>query len=271
MTVIVDHDLRRAFAQIHALQEQLLCGALTPLQMRGPVQDVLEHKFPADTRFYSGMRVSAYDWLAKLREYNTKHWDSRFTDEDFAKAEAQLASVPEDHVQSVGNIFGFHVAFNSLEETFEMWYKVYQGELPGAWRWSELKVDAEHLGLHESARSYEPGIHLVNIDLVAHWEPKDGRTLIQVREQAKSNGEILAQLEVISIYGVLTELFMQQDGENLPYSDMPGTVVKVPGRSGPCALYVIWYRHDREAEFSAYWVGHRARFWAAPVLRELQN
>lgn len=220
---------------------------------------------------FSGMLVSVFDWLPMLRRYNEKYWGNRFTDEDFAKAKAQLASVPEDHIQSVTNCYGFHVQFGSLEETFEMWYKVYQGELPGAWRWPELKVDAEHLGLHKLARSYEPGIHLVNIDLVAHWEPKDGRTLIEVREQAKSSGEILAQLEVISIYGVLTELFMQQGGQNFPWSDMPGTVLSVPGGSRPCALCVDWSRGGRRAEFRASWVDDRGQSWAAPVLRELQN
>ena len=238
------------------------------LVMLGALRDAI----PLKNRFdrYRDLRISPIDWIAQLRDYNRLYWDNRFTEEDFAQAEAQLlAAIPIGHVQSVNNLFGFHVAFSSLEETFEMWYKVYQGELPGACRWPELKVDAEHLGLHESARSYEPGIHLVNIDLVAHWEPGDGRTLIQVREQAKSNGEILAQLEVISIYGVLTELFMQQDGENLPYSDMSGTDVKVPGDSGPCALCVDWDRHDRKAEFGADWVDDRNQSWAAPVLREL--
>ncbi len=273
MTVTVDRDLERSFAQLYEIQKQLLGGALSPLQIRKPLQDILEQIFPPDARFdrYSGMLVSPFDWLARLREYSTKYWNNRFTDEDFAKAEAQLAFVPDDHVQGVDNIFGFHVQFASLEETFEMWYKVYQGELPDAWRWPELKVDAEHLRLHELARSYEPGIHLVNIDLVAHWEPEDGRTLIEVREQAKGTGEILAQLEVISIYGVLTQLFMEQDGENLPYSDMPGTVVTVPGRSGPCALCVVWLPFDRRAGLSAYWVGLRSNEWAAPVLRELQS
>lgn len=270
MTVTVDRDLERAFAQLYEVQKQLLGGSLSPLQIRRPLQDILEHKFPADTR-YSGMLVSPFDWLAKLREYNEKYWDNRFTDADFGSAEVQLWVVPEDYVQSVENVFGFHVVFDSLEETYEMWYRVYQGELPDTWRWPELKVDAEHLRLHESAQDYERGIHLVNINLVAHWEPEEGRTLVQVREQARERGEILAQLEVVSIYGVLTELFMQQDGDNFPWSDMAGTDVSVPGYSLPYALYVHWDPLFREARFYAVWVDYRSRRWAAPVLRELQH
>lgn len=217
---------------------------------------------------FADLLVSPFDWLIRLHDFNVKYWDNRFSDEDFREAETQLAAVPDDHVQSVDNVFGFHVQFASLEETYEMWYKVYQGELSDTWRWPELKVDSEHLRLHELAKSYEPGIHLVNINLVAHWEPEDGRTLASVREQAKSGGEILAQLEVISIYGVLSSLFMEQDGENLPYSDMPGTDVIVPGSSRPYALYVSW---GGLARFYACWVDYRYQLWAAPVLRELQN
>ncbi|HSH31199.1 MAG TPA: hypothetical protein VK963_00860 [Candidatus Saccharimonadales bacterium] len=220
---------------------------------------------------YTAMLVSPIDWLARLREYNAKYWGNKFAFEDFAKAEAQLALVPTGHVQGVDNIFGFHAQGDSLKETFEMWYKVYQGELPSTWRWPELKMNAKRLRLHKLARPYEPGIHLVNIDLVAHWEPEDRRTVEEVREQAKSSGEILAQLEVVSIYGVLTRLFMEQDGENFPYSDMPGTDVIVTVDSRPHALAVRWNRFVREAEFDAFSVGYRRSKFAAPVLRELQS
>jgi len=281
MTVTVDRDMERAFAQLYEMQKQLLSGALAPLQIRRPIQDLIEHNFPEDTHFarYSGMLMSPSDWLARLREYNAKYWGGKYTDEDFARAEAQLASVPDDHVQSVDNIYGFHVCGDSDPETFEMWYKVYEGELPGVWRWEELKFDAEHFRLHKLARRYEPGIHLVNINLVAHWEPEDGRTLPEVREQAASQSEILAQFEVISIYGVLTELFMEQDGENLPYTDLPGTEFRteVPEnesdeeKSGPwrSALCCRWHRGDRQARFLAFAVGSRDQGWSAPVLREL--
>lgn len=272
MTVTVDHDMQRAFDQICKLQQQLLNGALSPSKIWKPLQDILEHTFSSDARLdrYSGMLVSPFDWLAQLHEYNAKYWGNRFSEDVFDEAEEQLAFLPHGHVQTISNIFGFHVEFGSLEETYEMWYKVYQGELPNAWRWPDLSVDAEHLSLHELARSYEPGIHLVNIDLVAHWEPEDGRSLIEVREQAKGTSEILAQLEVISIYGVLTQLFMEQDGKNLPYLDMPGTVVTVPDDSWPYALCVFWSPFDREASLHADWIGSRSSEWAAPVLKEVQ-
>ncbi len=233
------------------------------------MQRLADGQFPENTRFdrYNHLLLSLDDQLERLRRYNTKYWDSRLTDE-------QLAAVDTsgDLTQRVDDLTAFHVQFDSLEETVEMWWRVYVGEQPKQWRWDELKLDSEHLRLLTSnVRQYEPGIHRIRIDLVAHWEPEDGRTLEEVREGAKGTSEILAQLEVLSAYGLHSELFREQDGENLPYSDMPGTDVSVPGRSGPCALCVGWSPFALEAGLNAGWVSRRSHKWAAPVLRELQS
>ncbi len=226
---------------------------------------------------YADMLVSPFDWLDVLRRYNQQYWANHFTDADFALAEATLVAVPEDHVQAVTKCYGFHVQFSSTAETIEMWRRVFQGELAKffedtevhTWVWDQISFDDEHFGFHELARTYEPGIHLFCMNVVAHWEPEEGRTLIQVREQAGSSGEILAQLEVVSLWGVLIKLFMQQDGTNFPWSDMPGTDLKVPGGSEPYAFYMYWYRDGRQAGFYASWVARVLQNWAAPVLREL--
>ena len=267
MTVFVDRDLERSFAQLYEIQKQLHSGALSPLQTRKPLQDILEHRFgTTETPFdrYSHLLQSLDDQLERLRRYNREYWDNRLTDEQLAAVD-----VSGDITQRVNDLTTFHVQFDSLEETIEMWWRVYVGEQPKHWRWDELKLDSEHLRLLPSnVATYEPGIHRIRIDLVAHWEPENGRTVEEVRDQAKGTDEILAQLEVLSAYGIHSELLREQDGENLPYSDMPGTDVTVPGDSEPYALCVFWNPAYRRAYLSASWVDDRDSFWAAPVLRE---
>ena len=267
MTVIVDRDLERSFAQLYEIQKQLHSGALSPLQARKPLQDILEHKFgttkaPFDR--YSYLLLSLESQLKRLRRYNREYWCNRLTDEQLARVDTS-----GDITQHVSNLTTFHVQFDSLEETVEMWWRVYFCEQPKNWRWDELKLDSEHLRLLTSnVRQYEPGIHRVRINLVAHWEPENGRTLEEVRDQAKGTDEILAQLEVLSVYGIHLELLCEQDGENLPYSDMTGTDVTVPGGSRPYALCVFWRPADRGAGLGARSVGRRGSSWAAPILRE---
>ncbi len=183
---------------------------------------------------------------------------------------SRLAAVDTsgDITQRVDDLTILHVQFDSLEETVEMWWRVYVGEQPKHWRWDELKLDSEHLRiLTSNVNQYEPGIHKIRLNLLAHWESKNGRMLKEVREQAKRTGEILAQLEVLSAYGLHSELFREQDGENLPHSDMPGTDVSVPCDSEPYALFVEWY--PSKANLSADWVGHRRNQWSAPVVLEV--
>lgn len=212
--------------------------------------------------------LSVSDWLALLREYNETYWNNKYTDEDFARAEALLANVPADHSQSVDNCFGYHVAGESYQETFDMWYPVYQGKLPNAWRWDGLKFGKKNFRLHALAHSYTPGIHLVNLNLVAHWEPETGRSIEQVRVQANEQCEVLAQLEPVSFYGALTDLFQEQNGTDLPYVDLAGIEVMAPGLAAwRLAMYFRWSRGARRALFFARDVGGSDRHYAAPVVQ----
>ena len=259
-----DQQAATFLRRIDRLTRMFLSGERDQAYVLQGLQELGDGKYTFVDPFgrYDHLLLSLPDQLARLREYNAKYWDNRLTDEDFL-------SVFEDVVQSVSDLTILHVQFGSLEETAEMWWKVFVGEQPKHWRADELKLDSEHLRLFDSnVATYDPGIHIVRINLVAHWEPEDGRTIEEVREQAKQSGETLAGLEVMSAYGLHTELLREQDGENLPYSDMPGTDVSLPGFSHPYALYVRWYPLYRRARFNAAWVDSRARKWAAPVLRE---
>lgn len=278
MATTTDLDLIRIHGQCHEIMKRIANGSLNERNVRKALQDIIEGKFSEDARFdrYASKLVSAFDWLTVLRRYNTQYWDNRFTEEDFAAGEAQLSEIGDDHTQSVRGLFGFHVVFGTPAETIEMWMKVFKGELPNAELWETLQFDDEHFRLSDLAETYEPGIHLVWVNLAAHWEPKDGRTIDEVRPQAREAGERLAQLELLSIWGVLIDLFQCQNGTDLPFTDMAGTEVTVPGHPGSEAsdawrgvLYVIWLPGRRRARVGADWAGYRDRRWSAPVVRKV--
>lgn len=259
-------ELVRIDGQAHEILKRVGNGSLDSRSVRKALQDIIEGKLSQDARF-DGKLLLLGDQLDLLRRYNAQYWDNRLTEEQFSAIEREVAQSWLGHTQRLDDLAIFHVQFDSLEETVEMWWRVYVGEQPDSWRWPELRVDAEHLKLiGANVATYEPGVHVVRINLVAHWEPEGGRTLEEVRDGAKGTDEILAQLEVLSAYGLHTDLFREQDGENLPYSDMPGTDVSTPGYSKPRALCVAWAPSDREAMLGACWVDFRNDRWAAPVL-----
>lgn len=250
---------------------ELLLTANLKTVDREALKAVLHHD-PLDR--FNDKVLSVFDWLARLRHYNVTYWDNWLTDEQFAQAEAQLTAVPDDHEQRVRGAFFFHVQFATFAETVEMWMKVFKGELPNSELWESLKFDEEHFRLHELAETYEPNtITLVHVNLVSYWEPEDGRTIKDdVRPQAKEAGEKLAQLELLSFWGVCTDLLMEQNGTDLPYTDMAGTEVTVPGGDAwRGCLDVGWARDGRRAWVSADWVDNRSCSWSAPVVRRVRN
>lgn len=215
---------------------------------------------------YNHLLLSLSDQRVRLRRYNAMYWGNRLTAE-------QLASVDtsSDHTQSVDDLEMFHVEFRSYKETVEMWWKVYVGEQPYAQDGPKYNLDRKHLCLCPNTANYEPGISRVRINLVAHWEPKNGRTLNEVRDYAKITGEVLAHTEVLSAYGIHYELLREQDGENLPYSELAGTVVTIPGKSMPGTLYLCWSTHSRSAFLTVSLVFERILTWSAPVVLEVQR
>lgn len=218
--------------------------------------------------------LSSFDWLERLRLYNVAYWGKRFTAAQFAQAELQLAAVPDDHEQSLRGAFFFHVQFDTPAETVEMWAKVLKAQLPNFELSESLRFDEEHFRLHELAETYEPNtITLVHVNLVSYWEPEKGRTIKDdVRPQAKEAGEKLAQLELLSFWGVCTNLLMEQNGTDLPYTDMAGTDVTVPGDGAwRSCLHVYWDRDHRKAWVHTPLLDGRNYYWSAPVVRRVRN
>ena len=171
-----------------------------------------------------------------------------------------------DHVQSVDDLEILYVEFGSPKGNVEMHWKAIVANQPRVWRWDGLKTDQKHLRLGPNAKQYEPGIHRIRINLVAHWEPEDGRTIIDVRRQAAASGETLTHAEVLAVYGLHDELLRQQDGENLPYADMAGFEVAISGGRPWAAVPCLgWDRFDGKARLHAGWADYVSRGWAAPA------
>jgi hypothetical protein len=214
---------------------------------------------------HRGLLLSLEDQLNKLNDFNERFWGGLLTPEEFTAID-----IRSDHVQSVDDLEILYVDFGSPEQNVEMWWKVIAGTQPRAWRWDGLKTDPEHLRLAPNTYQYNPGmrgIYRVRINLVANWQPQDGRSVLQVREWATRFGEYLAHAEVLAAYGFHNELLQRQDGTNLPYSDMAGFEASVPG-DGPWAScpYLSW--SGDEARLSAYWVDSVHQLWSAPVVWE---
>jgi hypothetical protein len=242
--------------------------------VRRSVQLIVEGKSLTNGRFdrYSNLLLSLYVQRSHLRYFNHQYWNGRFTDEQFSAVDITGL---EGHVQQVEDLAVLHVQFASLEETVEMWWRVLAAETRLFFcdgqthdrRWDQLTLDSDHLRLIPSnVRTYKPGIHVVRLNLAAHWEPDEGRTLDKVRYQAGVSGETLAQLEVMSAYGLHPALLREQNGTDLPYPDMAATDVSVSCYSNSCALMMGWDRGRRTVDLSARWVSSRERGWSAPIL-----
>jgi hypothetical protein len=223
----------------------------------------------SDSRFdrYKPYLLSLDDQLNKLIEFNDQFWGGLLTSEEFTAIDIKM-----DHIQSVDDLEILYVDFGSPEENMEMWWKVIAASQPNAWRWDELKTDANNLRLGSNTCHYNPGmrgIYRIRVNLVAHWEPEAGRSVSQVREQAAASGEVLAHAEVLAAIGLHDELLRQQDGTNLPYTDMAGFEVMVSGaQPWTYCPYLFWDDINREVYLNATWVDNVYNYWAAPVVRE---
>jgi hypothetical protein len=264
MTVQVDTDMQRAFGQLYEIQKRLLNGALSPHAVRRGLQGVIEGKLPQGSRFgrYDDLLLSLEDQLDRLRNYNGLYWGGWLSDEQLSAIDTA-----SDHVQSIDDLEVLHVSFGSPD--VEMWWKVFVDEQPHAGPPDRSIMDAKRLRrLGHNVRTYGPGIHRVRINLVAHWELERSRSIDEVRKQAEASGEILAHSEVLSAYGIHSELLREQDGRGLPYAEMAGFELKSYSVGWPYCPYIAWDRLGIQVDLGAGWATSRNREWAAPTVKE---
>ena len=168
-----------------------------------------------------------------------------------------------DHVQSVEDLEVFFLVSDTLEKTLALNWELMKLTQPAVYH-SGFETDAANLRLGPNTRWYEPGLHRVRINLVDNWDPKQGRSIDQVRTRVAGTDTLLASIEPIGAYAVHSELFQQQDGENLPYCDLAGLQ---QGRGFAQVPLFRWYGIDSRAYLRSWGSGDAGRRYAAPSLQ----
>ncbi len=169
------------------------------------------------------------------------------------------------HVQTVEDLESFHVEFDTLEKTWAFAQKLVELTQPAIYD-SGFDRDANSMRRNiYAARWYgKPGLYDVRINLVDHWDPDKGRSVIQVRDRARGISQELAATEAIEAYGLQDpRLYQSQDGENLPYFDCAALEQGDGFRPAP---YSIWDGIYREVYFGSFSAGYVDRNYAAPSL-----
>lgn len=266
MQVTVDEDLKRVFKQIHQLEKQLLDGNVQSLEVRKPLQDILEHKFDRPVSQQPGWFVSPAEQLANVRRWNEERgWGFADSDfpvviPDFTPSQTLEVLVLAVYLPDEGK--GRKQVPGYVRTANELWQIAREGQ-PNWWQWDELKLDADHLRLLDGV-THTPGIRWVALDLGAHWNAKDGVRPRDVR------GENSAHAEILAAAAHFPQWVQAMDGEKVPYAWLPGYQVTIPGDEAWTDVPILdWDRISRGAYLSADWDVDRDWRYAVPVVREL--
>lgn len=266
MQITVDEDLKRVFKQIHQLEKQLLDGNVQPLEVRKPLQDILEHKFDRQWTQQLNWYISPEEQLANMRRWNEERdWgfsDSDFPGEipDFTPSQSLEVLVLAVYLPDEGK--GRKQVPGYVRTASELWQIAREGQ-PNWWQWDGLKLDSDHLRLLPEV-THTPSIRWVALDLGAHWNAKDGVRPRDVR------GENSAHTEILASAAHFPQWIQSMDGEKVPYVWLPGYQVTIPGSEAWAGLpFLRWDGRRRGVRLSAYWDAYQYWLYAVPVRREL--
>lgn len=217
---------------------------------------------PHDFTAYASYLNPLADQLELLRKLN------RRMPNELRLPEAWLdINGTSDHVQGMEDLICLFVQLETPELTWAFNQELVRLTQPAV-RDSGFARTAAYMRLHPLARRYAPGVHIVRINLVAHWEPLRGRSVDQVRQEMASAGQQLAGIEAIGAYALQDPwLYQLQDGEHLPFFDCAGLQ-----QSQPKEYYrftrvpYLLRRPDGSIYCSTYWAGGVLKRFAAPVL-----
>lgn len=245
--------------------------------VRCALQDVVAGKYPgsgiaasAPVRYYPQRDFGRYDrFLHPLNKQLELLWKLIPKLPEALRVDPSWLDVDtvSDHAQSVEDLEFFFIVLDTLERTIVLNWELMKLTQPAVYH-SGFETDAANLRLGPNTRWYEPGLYRVRINLVDNWDPKQGRSIDQVRTRVASTGALLASIEPIGAYAIHPELLQQQDGENLPYCDLAGLqqgrgFAQVPG--------FHWDGIDSEAYLYSWESGFADRSYAAPSLQGVQN
>lgn len=187
------------------------------------IQRMIEGNFSIlPLEFFNQFLLPLSAQFDRLVTLNRRVWDQALIREQLDEA-SELVEAGFDHTQRVDDLLTFFVNFGAVSENMRRWERAIFFDLNPDFKLEVPVVDDRAFGLSRPVvREYPLGIHLVRINLVAHWEPNEGRFVTDVREQALKSGEVLAQAETLAAYGLNPALLAHMDGENLPFVDIGG-------------------------------------------------
>lgn len=148
---------------------------------------------------YNAQLIDLWQQEDHLRAYNARYWGEHFTEADFQQLDLRFRGA-----QSLDRVATIHAEFETPLETLRQWRAVYFQDMSGLAHWNSLYLEshreAETFRLHESARRYEPGLHVVEVDMT-YGRTEQG-SVEALRRAAIAAGDIPAQSEVISLIGL---------------------------------------------------------------------
>jgi hypothetical protein len=222
---------------------------------------------PADVRSgllgqHEALLLSLDEQRERLREFNERFWDGALSAQELAAVDTS-----GDHPQSVDDLELLYVEFGSPATNVNRWWSVIVSSQPRSSRWLGAVIDDDHLRLAEPVAQYSAGIHRVRLNLVANWRPASGRTVEQVRAAAVQQNRLVAHAEVLAAYGLHPQLLERLDGDTLPFVDLAGFELRLPGDSSwNLCPSVYWPRGGQRVDMDVYFVDGIGYDWAAPTL-----
>ncbi len=208
--------------------------------------------------------LSLEEQMDRLRHLNATVWDKCFS-----KRKLDSICTESAHKQSVDDLEILHADCGNPHDTLELHWAAIAATQPKFYHPRYIQADQLKLLADRSlVWEYVHGIHIVHIDLTAHWKAGKARSVKTVRKQVAS-GTVLAHGEVLSAFSLHRELFHQMDGVNFPYMDLAGYDLKV---SGSFEIPFLWWgSRGREAKLGSSLSRRITSHYAAPVVLEKEQ
>ena len=171
----------------------------------------------------------------------------------------------------------------TLEATMRFYWEICKRRYPATYQWPDLKLGAKNLqvwsppdGKKADKKIEWPAgtVHMVGLDLLAYYDPKDGTTVEENRakEQAGMPG-----VEILALMALAPALGQAMDGGTanggiMPWLFLPGLEANVSGY-GPWTFSPIvgFDRDDRGLGRSGRYSSGQYVLYASPAFRECQG
>ncbi len=223
MTVQVDHDMERAFAQLYEVQRRVLNGSLSPTMARRPLQEIIEGKFGDQSGEPGGLFTPPAQQVMNLLQWNRGY---RWGLEESAICN-MLTIAPEQPTSGLTAVvlvpymqFTYdNTRFISrVECTFEALWCVAAARQQNAARWNGLKSDLKHLQPLENTDHPNNRLCWEVIDLGANC----GVCSADVRDPDTS-----PHAGILAAAAHHPQWVQAMDGDTVPYVNLPGYQVTV--------------------------------------------